>query len=333
MVLFIIFMPKIQNSLQKDTKRYVAGWRYTSMVLTTMQLIGLATFPLSFASLTLGSTSQQHLEKEVQDNFGILEKLKVFPFFFIVCLAKVWILSDAMWAMHQVHPYLASIPVLLMLAVQTALHVKMSVKWREVLYSAIGNLSSMRRPVNQDQCDKLFKIETVLSTITYSFMIATSFVIRFSGIWYTSGPVDQAAPFISLVMLIVYLAVTKGYLWIGCLSRTLFSDQHTNSVSERHQDNFELDTLHTQDNATVEGSRGRAEQLEEVEEGEGDSMMQRDNTGHLTSNSGQKMSSWWLALKVVLALLIQSALIGYLRHQSGRMKSIFGKYLFWATLQ
>ena len=133
-------------------------------------------------------------------------------------------------------------------------------------------------------------------------------------------------------MLIVYLAVTQGYLWIGCLSRTLFSDQHTNSVSERHQDNFELDTLHTQDNKSVGGSR-TAVQLEEVEEGEGDSMLQRDNTERLTSNSGQNMSSWWLALKVVLALLIQSALIGYLRHQSGRMKSIFGKYLFWATLQ
>ena len=61
------------------------------MALTIVQMIGLAAFPLSFISITMGSVTHQNLPKELRNEFGFVAKLKTLPFFMAVCTAKVWI--------------------------------------------------------------------------------------------------------------------------------------------------------------------------------------------------------------------------------------------------
>ena len=290
------------------------------MVLTSMQWISLAAFPMSFLSLTMGSMCQQQLDKELKNEFGIAAKLKVFPFFLVVCITKVWVITDSMVAVSLVNPYLASLPLLAIFVMQMALHVKIGVKWKESIYSSMGNLSSMRRPeAKEEQCNRLYQMETVASILVYSCLIATIFAMQYCGLWRATRSVEKASPIIGSCMLVVYIVVSQCYLRINALSKTLFMDFQQHSATPKEKDPIELDTLCPQGNVISEM---------EVERGDDDSV--KDELGNVVRTTQQtrpnprtkQYSPKWLALLMVIAIMIQLGLTGFFGHRTGREQNL-----------
>ena len=264
------------------------------MALTTLQIVALAALPLSFISITMGSVTHQNLPKELRNEFGFVAKLKTLPFFLAVCTAKVWIVADAMWALTQVHPLLAPLPLLALFAIQTGLHLKYGVSWRETFYSALGNLPSLRRPEGQgqEQCQRLLRWEAFVSALANFGLVAISTTIRFTGTWTEQNLAEFAAPFISMGMLAVYLAVSISYIWVAGLNRTLFLDKDTRQTygptESQSPESIELQPL----GASAPES---------------------------TTNPGRNVvSSKWLAPAVVVSLIFQLGIFGYLGHPSGK---------------
>ena len=263
------------------------------MALTTLQIVALAALPLSFISITMGSVTHQNLPKELRNEFGFVAKLKTLPFFLAVCTAKVWIVADAMWALTQVHPLLAPLPLLALFAIQTGLHLKYGVSWRETFYSALGNLPSLRRPEGQgqEQCQRLLRWEAFASALANSGLVAISTLIRHKGKW-KMDQAEIAAPFISMGMLAVYLAVSHSYIWVAGLNRTLFLDKDTR-----------------QTNRPTESQSPESIELQPL----------RASAPESTTNPGRNVvSSKWLAPAVVVSLIFQLGIFGFFGSWSGR---------------
>ena len=283
----------------------LTGWQYDSMSFTTLQCIGLAAFPFSFVSLALGSMVQQHLRKELADEFTLSAKAWVSPFFLVVSITKVWIMTDTMCSFHMVHPLLSPLPPLILLTIQLVLHNKMGINRRESVYSSIGNLSSMRRPEAKASSEGLFRAETIVTFVVYSLMVGTSFVIRFCGIVELTETIDWASPCVSLGLLILNLTVTQSYLRTSCLKKTLFSDD---PCMDEHQENIELSEIKAQVE-TKDDSVGRQPCREE--EAVENSSCEGDNV------KPKSTSLKWFAVLVIMSLLGQAALVAYFGHQTG----------------
>ena len=121
----------------------MTGWQYIFLSLTTLQCIGLAAFPFSFVSLTLGSMDQQFLKQELKYKSTLKAKASVSPFFLVIAVTKVWIVADTMCSVHMIHPYLSPLPLMLLLAIQLILSLKMGINLKESIYCSVGNLSSI----------------------------------------------------------------------------------------------------------------------------------------------------------------------------------------------
>ena len=276
---------------------------------------------MSFVSLTLGSVTQQRLREEINDEFGIVEKASVAPFFLVVCITKVWILTELMWTLHEVNWYLTLIPVIALGAIQLTLHLVMKVEWQESVFSMVGNLTTVRRPeASHKTCLKLFKVEAITSAVTYCLMTVLSLSLR------NSGPLDGAKTmprkFISLGLLVIYVLVSQSYLWLQCLWNVLFSKETADATSglpEPPLDTIELRSVNNSGAIQEESLNRRI--YDNMENGH---QLREARRGH-TKRHRSQISSTWLAIPIIAALVIQFSLVAYFGYVSGRKTLVSDK--------
>ena len=178
------------------------------MELTVMQYLGLLAYPLSLVSLTWGSLTHQNLKAELNDKFGFVAKLKIAPFFLVVAFTKVWILTESMQNLKEIHVGLTLLPALAVASIQFALHLIMKVNWQDSVFSTIGNMSSLRKPEgDQKFCLRLYKVESFTSAVTYALMTLGSFALC-----QRNTDKTLTSTYICMGLLAIYMVVSQSYL-------------------------------------------------------------------------------------------------------------------------
>ena len=289
------------------------------MVLTMMQYLGLAAYPMSIASLAMGSLTYQKIKDELNNNLGFMAKAHVAPFFLVVSFTKIWTLTEFMTNLHEVDVNLTLFPVIAVALIQYVLHLAMKVDWQDSFFCTIGNLSSLRRPENNQKVSlRLFKFESLISAITYGLMAFGSYELHQSG--HLDKTKTLTSTYISVGLLVAYILVTQSYLWFKCLRKTLFTEDELSidlaaegiklgTLPRRHSDGSQQ--------GSTQGGVGRIRGV-----GEGNTLHQRQGQSGTTEGPtpDENVSAYWLALPMVFALVIQFSLVAYFGYSSGEMK-------------
>ena len=134
-------------------------WRYQDTTFTIQQMLGFMSYPISFITLALGTVSWHfHVREVVLDNLGIMDKVKVAPFFLSIIVSKVFVLANAIenlrlsmadcrgcnWHLHAI------CLLLLIVATQMILHLKMKYSTRRSIFGSLANVITLWRPSHKE---------------------------------------------------------------------------------------------------------------------------------------------------------------------------------------
>ena len=172
----------------------------------------------------------------------------------------------------------------------------MGISWRETLFSALGNLSSIRRPdADQTTSLKLFRAETIISAIVNCLFVVLSLGLKIS----ESGKVSQnlTPVYISSGLLVLFIVTTQSYVWSKALTKTLFDDENPETENPEQAGDIELDVMqqlsHPHQHPEQEASR--------------------------PTTLNHQISSLWLVPAMVLSLITQLGLLCYFGYITGRI--------------
>ena len=116
-------------------------------------------FPISFITLALGTISWHfHVREVVLDNLGIMDKVKVAPFFLSIIVSKVFVLANTFenlrlsmadcsgcnWHLHAI------CLLLLIVAIQMTLHLKMKYSTRRSIFGSLANVITLWLPSHME---------------------------------------------------------------------------------------------------------------------------------------------------------------------------------------
>ena len=111
------------------------------MEFSYLQIIGAASFPVSFFTLVMGTIVWHfHINEVILDNLRWKRKGQVTPFFFFIIIQKVWVMADLCSKLSKVPeemvPNQALLTVLQLLPVTTIIAVEL------ILHMCIADLSN-----------------------------------------------------------------------------------------------------------------------------------------------------------------------------------------------
>ena len=103
------------------------------MEFSYLQIIGAASFPVSFFSLVMGTIVWHfHINEVILDNLRWKRKGQVTPFFFFIIIQKVWVVADLCSKLSRVPEemvpsqalltLLQLLPIILIIAMELMLH-------------------------------------------------------------------------------------------------------------------------------------------------------------------------------------------------------------------
>ena len=200
------------------------------MEFSYLQIIGAASFPVSFFSLVMGTIVWHfHINEVILDNLRWKRKGQVMPFFFFIIIQKVWVVADLCSKLSMVSEeavpnqalltLLQLFPITLIIAMELMLHVWIGFPTRSTILGSMANLTTLWRPTH-DECKnalslRFYRYETVLTSIMYIVFALSSLAINYYFLMPTSflDDIETLSAFTSLALACVCLVITQMYTY------------------------------------------------------------------------------------------------------------------------